>query len=84
MIGVILAGGGTGTRLNRGVPKAVVKLRGKPLFMHTLSLFHGMREVSEIVLILPEVVAARYGERLRKTFPRLPASWREESGDRIR
>lgn len=67
--GVILAAAGAGRRLGGRLPKALVPLAGKPLFLHSLETFSRLPFVREIVVVLPagwgERVERRYGRRLR-------------------
>ncbi len=67
---VILAAGGAGTRLGAALPKALVPLAGKPLFLYSLELFAAIPFVREIVLVLPEPwverVARKHGKLLRE------------------
>lgn len=45
---VIIAAGGTGSRLNANLPKQFMLLNGKPLLMHTIEAFEGI--VDKIVI----------------------------------
>jgi 2-C-methyl-D-erythritol 4-phosphate cytidylyltransferase len=50
----IIVAGGTGTRMNAGIPKQFLLLRGKPMLMYSIEAFH--RAFPEIipVIALPE------------------------------
>lgn len=72
MVGVILTGGGRGTRLKKKVPKAFVKLAGKELFLYSLETFSRMRRISKIVLVLPEKYCSALSE-IKKRFPKIQA-----------
>jgi 2-C-methyl-D-erythritol 4-phosphate cytidylyltransferase len=63
---VILAAGGRGHRLGGGLPKALVPLRGRPLFLHSLRAFARLPFVREIVVVLP----AGWIERVRRAHAR--------------
>lgn len=70
----IIAAAGTGRRLGSRLPKALVRVAGQPLFLHSVGTFAGLRFVREIVVVLPGdcigKVVRRYGkelERLRVT-----------------
>lgn len=49
-IAIILAGG-TGSRLNAGIPKQFIKLAGKTILEHTLSVFQKNQYIDEIAII---------------------------------
>lgn len=49
-IAIILAGG-TGNRLNAGIPKQFLKLAGKTILEHTLSAFQKNENIDEIAII---------------------------------
>ena len=70
MIAVILPAGGAGTRMKSSTPKALVKLRGKPLLIRSLEAFQGIRGIREIVLALPprsiRGVLRKYGKALQR------------------
>ncbi len=50
----IIVAGGSGTRMGSDVPKQFLPLRGVPILMHTLRVFHSVPSISEIILVLPE------------------------------
>ena len=49
----LIVAGGIGTRFGSPTPKQFLKLRGKPVLMHTLETFHQYSENINIVLVLP-------------------------------
>lgn len=49
-IAIILAGG-TGNRLNAGIPKQFIKLAGKTILEHTLCTFQNNEQINEIAVI---------------------------------
>jgi 2-C-methyl-D-erythritol 4-phosphate cytidylyltransferase len=51
---VIIVAGGTGKRMNAGIPKQFLLLHGEPVLMHTLRAFHTYDPALSIVLALPE------------------------------
>jgi len=65
MIGVIIAGGGGGTRLD-GQPKAFLKVAGKELIYYSLDLFHN--EVDEIVIVLPLADVKKWKPRIENGY----------------
>lgn len=48
-VSVIIAAGGSSTRMN-GVNKTLAMLCGKPVIVHSMLVFQGMNEVSEIIV----------------------------------
>jgi 2-C-methyl-D-erythritol 4-phosphate cytidylyltransferase len=64
--GVILAAAGEGRRLGSRLPKALVPLAGKPLFLHSLRTFAALPFVREIAVVLP----AEWVERIRRRLGR--------------
>jgi 2-C-methyl-D-erythritol 4-phosphate cytidylyltransferase len=51
---VIIVAGGTGNRMNAGVPKQFLLLGGKPVLMHSLQRFYDADPSTEIIVALPE------------------------------
>lgn len=68
--GVIVAAAGEGRRLGSRLPKALVLLAGRPLFLHSLRTFARLPFVREVVLVLPaewvDRVRERHGRALRE------------------
>lgn len=50
-IGVVIAAAGTGKRMGGSVKKQFLLLQNKPVLLHTLALFVGRKEISEIVIV---------------------------------
>lgn len=50
-VGVILAAGGIGSRMQSSIPKQFIHLNGKPMIQHSLDLFSSMPEIAEIVIV---------------------------------
>ncbi len=63
----ILVGGGSGKRMNAGVPKQFLLLNGFPVLMHTLNAFYKSDYAPELVLVL-NVHQHQYWEDLCKQF----------------
>jgi 2-C-methyl-D-erythritol 4-phosphate cytidylyltransferase len=63
---VLLVAAGEGRRLGARVPKALVPLAGRPLFLHSLATFGRLPFVREVALVLPEA----WIERVRRTWAR--------------
>jgi 2-C-methyl-D-erythritol 4-phosphate cytidylyltransferase len=67
MNSVILAGGGTGTRLKNKVSKTFTKIKGRELFYYSLEKFYN--SIDEIFLVLPEKDLKIWAGRIKKEFP---------------
>jgi 2-C-methyl-D-erythritol 4-phosphate cytidylyltransferase/2-C-methyl-D-erythritol 2,4-cyclodiphosphate synthase len=50
---VVIAAGGTGTRMNAGVPKQFLQIAGKPILLHTIETISSLQEVTQIIIALP-------------------------------
>ncbi len=59
---VLIVAGGSGTRMNSGVPKQFMLLQNCPVLMHTLSIFHRYNRNMELILALPESQAEIWNE----------------------
>jgi 2-C-methyl-D-erythritol 4-phosphate cytidylyltransferase/2-C-methyl-D-erythritol 2,4-cyclodiphosphate synthase len=57
----VIAAGGTGTRMNSGIPKQFLELAGKPILLHTVACIASLDEINQIIIALPSehVPAAR-------------------------
>jgi 2-C-methyl-D-erythritol 4-phosphate cytidylyltransferase len=64
---VIIVAGGSGKRMGGKLPKQFLLLNGKPLLMHTLSLFRRSVKSAELILVLPGEYIA-YWKKLCKKF----------------
>lgn len=51
---VIITAGGTGSRLNKAVPKQFLMIGGKPVLFYAIEQFYHAIEPSKIILTLPE------------------------------
>jgi len=51
---VIIVAGGKGERMNTEIPKQFIEIGGKPILMHTVSVFYNYDKLIDIVLVLPE------------------------------
>src|SRR5262245_57302850 len=50
---VILLAAGRGRRMGKGAPKAFRTLGGRPLYLRSLETFRSMKEVRQVVLVVP-------------------------------
>ncbi len=57
-VAVIIAAGGRGTRFGGALPKQWLTLAGKTMLEHSVAAFEGHREVSELVVVVPEEAGA--------------------------
>lgn len=51
---IIIVAGGKGLRMGSDLPKQFIPIGGKPVLMHTLSVFHTYNPLIKIILVLPE------------------------------
>ncbi len=51
---VLVPAAGSGTRMGKGVKKQFLLLAGRPVLAHTLQFFEQIKEVSEIIPIVPQ------------------------------
>lgn len=72
-VGVVLAAAGEGRRLGARLPKALVPLAGKPLFLHSLEMFSRLTFVREIAVVLPEGWIGRIRRRHLDGRPKVVA-----------
>ena len=68
---VIIVGGGSGRRMGSRTPKALLNLRGLPLYMYCVKAFAAVRAVAEIVLVLPSPSIEREARRWGRALARL-------------
>lgn len=59
---VLIVAGGSGIRMNSGIPKQFMLLHNRPILMHTLSVFHRYNRNMEIILALPENQTEKWKE----------------------
>ena len=52
---VIIVAGGKGERMKAVVPKQFLEIKGRPILMYTLEVFHDFDPDIQIVLVLPAV-----------------------------
>jgi 2-C-methyl-D-erythritol 4-phosphate cytidylyltransferase len=53
-VSVVLLAAGAGRRMGRATPKAFLRLGGRPLYLHSLETFRSMREVRQVVIVVPK------------------------------
>src|SRR5688572_7349745 len=53
-VSVVLLAAGMGVRMGAGRPKAFLALGGRPLYQHSLAVFRSMKEVGQVVLVVPK------------------------------
>ena len=51
----IIVAGGKGERMNADVPKQFLEIKGRPILMHTLEVFHRFDAAMQLILVLPAV-----------------------------
>lgn len=65
-VGVILAGGGSGSRFGKRGDKLFVPLAGKPLLAYSLDVFSKIPEVCQIVLVVPKARLAKTSQYVKR------------------
>jgi 2-C-methyl-D-erythritol 4-phosphate cytidylyltransferase len=63
---VLIVAGGTGTRMNAGIPKQFMLLKGRPLIMHTLDVFRQFDPNILIRIVLPESLQSTWDDLCKK------------------
>jgi len=66
-IEVILAAAGKGERIGAGVPKALLPVGGKPLFLHSLKVFGASALIKGIVLVVPPAAVDKFSRAVAKS-----------------
>jgi len=64
--GVVLLAAGSSRRFPTSVPKQLLSLQGKPLFLHSLKLFSSIPSVKEIVVVVSPNVSRRVEKHIKK------------------
>ena len=54
LFAVVLPAGGLGLRMGGQIPKQLLPLKGKPVYRHSLDTFLSLKEISEVVLAVPQ------------------------------
>ncbi len=62
----VIVAGGSGKRMQTGIPKQYLELAGKPVLMHTLERFKAFDDAIEIITVLPENQLRFWGELQKK------------------
>jgi 2-C-methyl-D-erythritol 4-phosphate cytidylyltransferase len=63
----VIVAGGSGKRMQSGIPKQYLELAGKPVLMHTLERFKAFDNTIEIITVLPEN-QLRFWRELQKKY----------------
>jgi 2-C-methyl-D-erythritol 4-phosphate cytidylyltransferase / 2-C-methyl-D-erythritol 2,4-cyclodiphosphate synthase len=50
----IIPAGGAGHRMGLNIPKQFYRLAGRPVLVHTLEAFHKVKDISEIIVVVPK------------------------------
>jgi 2-C-methyl-D-erythritol 4-phosphate cytidylyltransferase / 2-C-methyl-D-erythritol 2,4-cyclodiphosphate synthase len=67
----VIAAGGTGTRMQSGIPKQFLEISGKPVLLHTVESIAALEEVNRIVIALPPEYIAEAEAILRQIAARM-------------
>ena len=71
-IAAVVAAGGTGTRMNRAVPKQFLDLAGRPILVHTLRNIQELNDLVQVVVVLPARHIRQAQDILEKESWRIP------------
>ncbi len=71
-VGVVLAGG-VGQRVGLNTPKQLLKIAGRTILEHTLSVFDGHPDIDEVVVLMTPGSATRCGRSWSVTVSRRSA-----------
>ena len=63
---IIITAGGSGKRMNAGIPKQFILLNNLPVLMHTINAFFNYSNKVNIVLVLPETTFKTWDELCKK------------------
>lgn len=63
---VVIPAGGLGKRFGGNIPKQYIEFAGKPILMHTISLFESMEEISSIVVSVHTEWYTRTNEMIKQ------------------
>lgn len=81
-VAVVLLAGGVGSRMKADRPKQFLELRGKPVIFHTLDLFLGLPQLSQLVLVVDPSYEHMF-EEYQSKYPNLsfakPGKERQDS-----
>lgn len=69
---ILIVAGGSGKRMNTGIPKQFLEVLGKPVLMHTLECFHSHPSVDDIIIVLPAQELDTWNELCRKNGCGIP------------
>jgi 2-C-methyl-D-erythritol 4-phosphate cytidylyltransferase len=62
----IIVAGGKGERMQTDIPKQFIEIKGKPILMHTLEVFHRYETSMQLVLVLPFIQFNYWNELCKK------------------
>ena len=68
----IVAAAGSGRRMHSRIPKVFLKISGVPILFHSLSLLSKIREIKDIIVVLPPGLIRRFHESLGE----MPANYK--------
>jgi len=52
-VSAVIPAAGLGKRIGKGIPKALIKLEDKPIFIHTLNVVTKHPQINEVILAVP-------------------------------
>jgi 2-C-methyl-D-erythritol 4-phosphate cytidylyltransferase/2-C-methyl-D-erythritol 2,4-cyclodiphosphate synthase len=65
-VAVVIAAGGTGTRMSSSIPKQFLEVAGKPILLHTIESLASLEAVIQIIIALPQEHIAQAEDILRR------------------
>lgn len=76
---VILAAGGTGSRMQSEVPKQYLKIKNKPLALYSFEIFDSLPEVDTIVVVCDPTYHSLFVSKQKKVLFAEPGKRRQDS-----
>ena len=65
-ISAIIPAAGFGLRLKKKIPKALIELKGKPIFVHTLNNLTPHPDIKDIILVVPPGYIKTFENKIRQ------------------
>jgi len=66
---VIIVAAGKGERIGRNIPKAFLKIKGKPLFFYSIEKF---KNFSRVIVVLPKEYVKEWRKKLKVLYSEIP------------
>lgn len=72
MVFAAILAGGSGSRMNAGLPKQFLDLNGKPVISHTIKAFDDCKEIDSLIIVIPPDFFSMMDEILQNHPPVKP------------